>query len=44
MNIVNSKGNESIRFIYKFTDKLNLKNPNKYMALAHFSIVIHGKY
>ena len=28
MNILNSKTNESNRFIYQFTDKLNLKNPN----------------
>ena len=29
MNTENSKTNESNKFIYKFTDKLNLKNPNK---------------
>ena len=34
MNTLNSKTNESNRFIYKFTNKLNLKN----MALANLSI------
>ena len=38
MNTVNSKTNESNNFIYQFTDKLNLKNPNKNMALANLSI------
>ena len=38
MNILNSKTNESNRFIYQFTDKLNLKNPNKNMAVANLSI------
>ena len=38
MNTLNSKTNESNKFIYQFTDKLNLKNPNKNMALAHLSI------
>ena len=38
MNILNSKTNESNKFIYQFTDKLNLKNPNKNMALANLSI------
>ena len=38
MNTLNSKINESNRFIYQFTDKLNLKNPNKNMALANLSI------
>ena len=38
MNTLNSKTNESNRFIYQFTDKLNLKNPNKNMALANVSI------
>ena len=38
MNTLNSKTNESNRFIYQFTDKLNLKNPNKNMALANLSI------
>ena len=38
MNTLNSKTNESNRFIYKFTNKLNLKNPKKNMALANLSI------
>ena len=38
MNVLNSKTNESNKFIYQFTDKLNLKNPNKNMALANLSI------
>ena len=33
-----SKTNESNKFICQFTDKLNLKNPNKNMALANLSI------
>ena len=37
MNTLNSNTNESNRFIYQFTDKLNLKNPNKNMALANLS-------
>ena len=38
MNTLNSKTNESNRFIYQFTGKLNLKNPNKNMVLANLSI------
>ena len=38
MNTLNSKTNESNRFINQFNDKLNLKNPNKNMALANLSI------
>ena len=38
MNTLNSKRNESNIFIYQFTDKLNLKNPNKNIALANLSI------
>ena len=38
MNTLNSKTNESSKFIYQFTDKLNLKNPNKNMDLANLSI------
>ena len=38
MNAVNSKTNESNNFVYQFTDTLNLKNPNKNMALANLSI------
>ena len=44
MNTLNSKTNEPNKFMYQFTDKLNLKNPNKNMALANLSIyIIHGK-
>ena len=38
MNTLNNKINESNKFMYQFTDKLNLKNPNKNMALASLSI------
>ena len=38
MNTLNSTANESNRFMYQFTDKLNLKNPNKNMALTNLSI------
>ena len=38
MNTLNSRTNECNRFIYQFTDKLNLKNPNKNIALANLSI------
>ena len=38
MNTLNSKTNESNRFIYQFTDQWNLKNPNKNIALANLSI------
>ena len=38
METLNSKTNESNKFIYQFTDKLNLKNPNKNIALANLSI------
>ena len=38
MNTLNSKTNESNKFICQFTDKLNLKNLNKNMALANLSI------
>ena len=38
MKTLNSKTNESHKFIYQFTGKLNLKNPNKNMALANLSI------
>ena len=32
MSTLNSRTNESNRFIYQFTEKLNLKNPNKSIA------------
>ena len=38
INTWNSRTNESNRFIYQFTDKLNLKDPNKNIALANLSI------
>ena len=38
MNTGNSKANEPRRFKLDLTDKLNLKNPNKSMALANLSI------
>ena len=38
MNTANSKTNEPHRFKLDLTDKLNLKNPNKNMALANLSI------
>ena len=44
MNTLNSRTNESNKFIYQFTDKLNLKNPSKIMALANLSIYYTWKY
>ena len=38
MNTENSKTNEPHRFKLDLTDKLNLKNPSKNMALANLSI------
>ena len=38
MDTKNSKTNESHRFKYDLIDKLDLKNPNKNMALASLSI------
>ena len=38
MNTENSKTSESHRFKLDLTDKLNLKDPKKYMALANLSI------
>ena len=38
MNTKNSKTNESPRFKYDLIDKLDLKNPNKNMALGSLSI------
>ena len=38
MNTLNSKTNEFSKFMYQFTDKLDLKNPNKSIGLANFSI------
>ena len=38
MNTKNSKTSETHRFILDLTDKLNLKNPNKNMALVNLRI------
>ena len=38
MNTKNSKMSEPHQFKLDLTDKLNLKNPNKNMALANLSI------
>ena len=38
MNSKNSETNESYKFKYDLIDKLDLKNPNKNMALANLSI------
>ena len=38
MNSKNSKTNEPYKFKYDLIDKLDLKNPNKHMALANLSI------
>ena len=38
MNTANSKTKHSNKFVYNFTDKLNLKNPNKNISLANLSI------
>ena len=38
MNTLNSKTNEYSRLIYQFSNKLNLKNPNKNMTLANLSV------
>ena len=38
INTLNSKTNESNNFIYQFTDKLDLRNLSKNMALANLSI------
>ena len=38
MSTENSKTNESNKFFYEFADKLNLKNPNKIIALSNLSI------
>ena len=38
MNTLNRKTNESNKFINQFFVKMNLKNPNKNMALANSSV------
>ena len=44
MNTENSRINEPHRFKLDLTDKNNLKNPNKNMVLASFSIYYTWKY
>ena len=45
MNTENNKTNESEKFIYQFTDKLNLKTPNnKNIGLVNLSIYQHYKH
>ena len=43
MNTKNSKTNEPNRFNYNLIDKLDLKNPNKNMALGNLSIYYNWK-
>ena len=43
MNTKNSKTNEPYRFKYDLIDKLDLRNPNKNMALANLSIYYKWK-
>ena len=38
MNTLNSKTDESNRFMYQLTDKFNHKHPNENMSLANLSI------
>ena len=38
MNTLDSKTNESNKFMYQFTDKLNLENPNKNVTLVNLSV------
>ena len=44
MDSENSETNESNKFIYQVTDKLNLKSPNnKNIGLVNLSIYTHGQ-
>ena len=43
MNSKNNKTSEPNRFKYDLIDKLDLKNPNKNMALANLSIYYNVK-
>ena len=43
MNTLNSKKNESNKFIHQFNVKMNLKNPNNNMAFANLSIYYKWK-
>ena len=38
MNTENSETNESNKFVYQFTDKLSIKNPNENIGLVNLSI------
>ena len=44
MNTENRKTSEPHRLKLDLTDKLNLKNPNKNMALANLNILPNGEY
>ena len=44
MNSKNSKTNKPYKFKYDLIDKLDLRNPNKNMALANLSIYYSWKY
>ena len=44
MNTLNSKTNESNKFIYQFTDKFNLKNPNKNLSIYYTWKNIKSEY
>ena len=44
MNTTNNKTNEPNRFKYDLIDKLDLKNPNKNMALVNLSIYYTREY
>ena len=43
MNTLNSNTDEPNKLMSQFTDKLNLKNPNKNMALANLSFYFTWK-
>ena len=43
MNTLNSKASESNKSMYQFTDKMNLKSPNKNMALVYLNIYYRFK-
>ena len=41
MNTANSKTKHSNKFVYNFTDKLNLKNPKKKHCISKFKYLLH---
>ena len=41
INTANSKTKPSNKFVYNFTDKLNLKNPNKKNCISKFKYLLH---